>query len=200
MTAPDLAKPPRRASAEPVEAPAAKRSFWLWLPFGLVTLLGILFLWGLYAGGQSRLIESQWIDKPVPVFDLPPAMPGQPGLSSASFADGKPRLLNVFASWCVPCRLEASQLEALRRQGVIIEGVAIRDRQDQLAAFLAQYGNPFTSIGADTRSQVQIALGSSGVPETFLIDGNGIIREQIQGRITDDQVPVILAKLRGMQQ
>lgn len=199
MTAPDLAKPPPGAQAKPVEAPSAKRSFWLWLPFGLVALLGLLFLWGLYAGGQSRLIESQWIDKPVPVFDLPPAMPGQPGLSSATFADGKPRLLNVFASWCIPCRLEAGQLEALRRQGVIIEGIAIRDRQDQLSAFLAQYGNPFTGIGADTRSQVQIALGSSGVPETFLIDGNGIIREQIQGRITDDQVPEILAKLQGMQ-
>jgi cytochrome c biogenesis protein CcmG, thiol:disulfide interchange protein DsbE len=166
-------------------SPASGRSFWLWLPFGLVSLLGILFLWGLYAGGQSRLIESQWIDKPVPVFDLPPAMPGQPGLSSSSFADGRPRL-------------EAGQLEALRRQGVIVEGIAIRDRPDQLAAFLAQYGNPFSSIGADTRSQVQIALGSSGVPESFLIDGNGIIREQIQGRITDDQVPEIIAKLQAM--
>ncbi len=199
MTAPNLAKPSPGAQTEPVEAPAAKRSVWLWLPLGLVALLGVLFLWGLYAGGQSRLIESQWIDKPVPVFDLPPAMPGQPGLSSRTFADGKPRLLNVFASWCIPCRLEASQLEALRRQGVIIEGIAIRDRQDQLAAFLDQYGNPYTGIGADTRSQVQIALGSSGVPETFLIDGNGIIREQIQGRITDDQVPEILAKLQGMR-
>ena len=187
-----------KGAATPASPAASGSSFWLWLPFGLVSLLGILFLWGLYAGGQSRLIESQWIDKPVPVFDLPPAMPGQPGLSSAAFADGRPRLLNVFASWCVPCRLEAGQLEALRRQGVIVEGIAIRDRPDQLAAFLAEYGNPFTSIGADTRSQVQIALGSSGVPESFLIDGNGIIREQIQGRITDDQVPEIIAKLQAM--
>lgn len=175
-----------------------RRSLWLWLPLAIVAALGLLFAWGLYAGGQSRLIESQWINKPVPVFDLPPAMPNQPGLSSRTFADGKPRLLNVFASWCGPCRLEAPQLEALRRQGVIIEGIAIRDRPDQLAAFLAEYGNPFTGIGADTRSQVQIALGSSGVPETFLVDGNGIIREQIQGRITDDQVPEIIVKLQGM--
>jgi cytochrome c biogenesis protein CcmG/thiol:disulfide interchange protein DsbE len=180
--------------------PAQKRSLWLWAPLAIVVALLLLFAWGLATGGQSRLIESQWIDKPLPVFDLPPAMPGQPGVSSRTFADGQPRLINVFASWCGPCRLEAPQLEALRRQGVIIEGIAIRDRPDQLAAFLAEFGNPFTGIGADTRSQVQIALGSSGVPETFLVDGRGIIREQIQGRITDEQVPEIIAKLQGMRQ
>lgn len=171
----------------------------VWLPLAIVGLLGLLFAWGLAAGGESRLIRSQWIDKPMPVFDLPPAMPGQPGLSSTEFADGKPRLLNVFASWCIPCKIEAPQLEELRRQGVIIEGIAIRDRQDALAAFLAETGNPYTGIGADTRSSVQIALGSSGVPETFLVDGNGIIREQIQGVISPEQVPEIIAKLQGMR-
>jgi cytochrome c biogenesis protein CcmG, thiol:disulfide interchange protein DsbE len=177
------------------------RARWLlWMPFGLVALLGLLFIWGLRQGGESRLIRSQWIDKPVPAFDLPPAMPGQPGLSSRNFADGKPRLLNVFASWCIPCRVEAPQLEELRRRGVIIEGIAIRDRQEDLARFLAETGNPYTGIGADTRSQVQIALGSSGVPETFLVDGNGIIREQIQGVITADMMPEINAKLARMAQ
>jgi cytochrome c biogenesis protein CcmG/thiol:disulfide interchange protein DsbE len=178
---------------------AARPSFWLWLPLIIVGALGLLFAWGLMAGGQSRLIESHWIDKPMPVFDLPPAMPGQPGLASRDFADGKPRLLNVFASWCVPCRVEAPVLEELRDRGVIIEGIAIRDRQDQLAAFLAENGNPYAGIGADTRSQVQIALGSSGVPETFLVDGNGIIREQIQGIIEPERIPEIMAKLEEMR-
>lgn len=176
-----------------------RRSPWvLWVPLALVAALGLLFLWGLFSGGESRLIRSQWIDKPVPLFDLPPAMPGQPGLSSADFADGKPRLLNVFASWCIPCRVEAPQLEELKRRGVIIEGIAIRDRQQDLARFLAETGNPYTGIGADERSQVQIALGSSGVPETFLVDGDGIIREQIQGVITPEMLPEINAKLARM--
>ncbi len=187
------------AQVERVETPSGQRSLWLWVPLAVVGLLGLLFAWGLAAGGESRLIRSQWIDKPMPVFDLPPAMPGQPGLSSTEFADGKPRLLNVFASWCVPCRVEAPVLDELRRQGVIIEGIAIRDRQDALAAFLAETGNPYTGIGADTRSSVQIALGSSGVPETFLVDGNGIIREQIQGVISPEQVPEIVTKLQGMR-
>ncbi len=180
-------------------SPVQPRARWiLWLPLIAVAVLGLLFVWGLRQGGESRLIESQWIDQPVPVFDLPPAMPGQPGLTSRDFADGKPRLLNIFASWCVPCRVEAPQLEELRRRGVRIEGIAIRDRTQDLTRFLAETGNPYIGIGADTRSQVQIALGSSGVPETFLVDGDGIIREQIQGVITPEMLPEINAKLARM--
>jgi cytochrome c biogenesis protein CcmG, thiol:disulfide interchange protein DsbE len=182
------------------EAQATARFSWvLWLPFALVLALGGLFWWGLASGGENRLIQSQWIDKPVPEFDLPPAMPGQPGLSSRQFSDGNPRLINVFASWCIPCRVEAPQLEALRERGVIIEGIAIRDRPEDLARFLAEFGNPFAGIGADQQSQVQIALGSSGVPETFLVDGNGIIREQIQGIVTAEMVPEIVARLERME-
>lgn len=177
----------------------ARSSWLLWLPFAVVLGLGALFWWGLSSGGESRLIESQWIDKPVPEFDLPPAMPGQPGVTSSQFSDGKPRLINVFASWCIPCRVEAPQLEALRDRGVIIEGIAIRDRPEDLARFLAEHGNPFAGIGADQQSEVQIALGSSGVPETFLVDGNGIIREQIQGIVTAEMVPEIIARLERME-
>ncbi len=167
----------------------------LWLPFGLVALVGLLFAWGLGHGGESRLIASHWIDKPVPQFTLPPAVQGLPGVSSAEMAAGQPRLVNVFASWCIPCRAEAPQLEALRQRGVIIDGIAIRDRPADLARFLAETGNPYRAIGADERSSVQIALGSSGVPETFLVDGHGMIRQQIQGVIEPDMIPGILDKL-----
>lgn len=179
--------------------PTTRRGNWvIWLPLIVMAVLGVLFAYGLTRDDQ-RLIQSQWIDKPMPAFDLPPAIEGQPGLSSASLADGRPRLVNVFASWCIPCRIEGPQLEELKARGVIIEGIAVRDRPEDLARFLSEIGNPYTSIGADVRSQVQIAMGSSGVPETFLVDGNGIVREQIQGVITADMVPVILAKLRGMR-
>lgn len=171
----------------------------LWLPLALVTLVGALFWWGLAVGGQNRIIASQWIDKPLPAFNLPAAMPGQPGVSSEVFADGQPRLLNFFASWCVPCRLEADQLEALKRGGVRIEGIAIRDRPEDIAAFLAEVGNPYHGIGVDYTSSVQIALGSSGVPETFLVDGQGIIRQQIQGPVTDRQVAEIVTQLQELR-
>ena len=175
-----------------------KRSWVLFVPLAIMGLLFGAFVYRLMTPPE-KLIQSQWINKPMPLFDLPPATDGVMGLKSSDLADGRPRLVNVFASWCVPCRAEAAQLEALKQAGVPIDGIAIRDRPQDVAQFLRENGNPFGRIGSDQQSSVQIALGSSGVPETFLIDGKGIIREQIQGIIMPDQVPVIIAKLEAMK-
>ncbi|SNS32520.1 DsbE family thiol:disulfide interchange protein [Sphingopyxis indica] len=175
------------------------RSRWvLFVPLAIMALLFGAFVYRLTVPAET-LIESQWIDKPMPLFDLPPATGGVAGLKSSDLADGRPRLVNIFASWCIPCRAEAPQLEALKAAGVPIDGIAIRDRPEDVAAFLRENGNPFDRIGADVQSSVQIALGSSGVPETFLVDGKGIIREQIQGVILQDDVPRIMAKLEAMK-
>jgi cytochrome c biogenesis protein CcmG/thiol:disulfide interchange protein DsbE len=175
-----------------------KRRWILFVPLAIMGLLFGAFIYRLAVPPQT-LIESQWINKPMPLFDLPPATAGVDGLKSSQLADGRPRLVNVFASWCIPCRAEAPQLEALKAAGVPIDGIAIRDRPDDVAQFLQEVGNPFDRIGSDQQSSVQIALGSSGVPETFLIDGKGIIREQIQGVILAEQVPGIVAKLEAMK-
>ncbi len=127
---------------------------------------------------------------------LQPATPDRPGLSSADLADGTPKLMNVFASWCVPCAAEAPQLAELERAGAPIVGVAIRDTPEDLAAFLQRNGNPFARIGADNLSEIQFAIGSSGVPETFVIDGKGVIRYQHIGDIREEDIPILLAKLR----
>ncbi|MEN9926634.1 MAG: hypothetical protein RL268_2760, partial [Pseudomonadota bacterium] len=140
--------------------------------------------------------RSALIGKPLPEFALPAALPGQPGLARKDMADGKVRVLNIFASWCVPCAVEAPQLAELRAKGVDVVGVAIRDRPEDLAAFLARHGNPFSRIGADNLSAIQFALGSSGVPESFVIDGKGVIRYQHIGEIRPEQVPLILEKVR----
>ncbi len=169
----------------------------LWLPLALIGALGIVLAFGL-TQEPGRPVVSQWIDRPLPPFALPPATEGVQGFSTSALATGEPRLLNVFASWCVPCRAEAPQLAELARSGVIIEGVAIRDRPEDVARFLAETGNPYARIGADPRSELMISLGSAGVPETFIIDGNGIVREQIQGVITQAMVPQIQARLRGL--
>ncbi|ALC11851.1 DsbE family thiol:disulfide interchange protein [Sphingopyxis sp. 113P3] len=175
------------------------RNRWiLFVPLAIMALLFGAFVYRLVTPAET-LIQSQWINKPMPLFDLPPATAGVEGLKSSQLADGRPRLVNVFASWCIPCRAEAAQLEALKRAGVPIDGIAIRDRPEDVAAFLNEFGNPFDRIGSDQQSSVQIALGSSGVPETFLIDGKGIIREQIQGVILADDVPRIMAKLEAMK-
>ncbi|MCY1671274.1 DsbE family thiol:disulfide interchange protein [Novosphingobium sp. SL115] len=179
--------------------PVAKRSgLAIWLPLILFGAFFALVIWGLVRPAD-REVASAFIGKPLPQFNLPAAVDGRPGLSTADFQTGKPRLLNVFASWCVPCAIEAPQLDALARQGVEIQGVAIRDRTADVAGFLATNGNPFTRIGKDDVSEVQLGIGSSGVPETFVIDGKGVIRYQHIGEIRAEDVPLILEKLKGAE-
>ena len=166
--------------------------------WGLVVLAAALF--GLFTYQLSRpkddVVESAMIGQPIPQFDLPPIVPDRPGLASADLADGRPKLLNVFASWCVPCAAEAPNLAKLEAAGANIVAVAIRDRPEDVAAFLEAYGNPFSRIGKDDISAVQLSLGSSGVPETFVIDGRGVIRYQHVGDIRDEHVPLLLEELR----
>ncbi|WP_226017847.1 DsbE family thiol:disulfide interchange protein [Novosphingobium sp. FKTRR1] len=167
----------------------------LWLPLILFGGFLALVVYGLVRPADREVV-SAFIDKPLPAFDLPPASADRPGLSTAEFKAGKkPRLLNVFASWCVPCAVESPQLAQLAQLGVEIDGVAIRDRKDDLARFLATNGNPFVRIGKDDVSQVQLAIGSSGVPETFVVDAKGVIRYQHIGAIQPQDVPLILQKL-----
>ena len=167
----------------------------LWVPLALFALFAVLFASGLLRPSSST-IRSQMVGKPLPRFALPPALPGRPSVSSAQLM-GKPRLLNVFASYCVPCVAEAPQLAQLRQAGVEIDAIAIRDRSEDIADFLRRYGDPYASIGSDKDSSVQLALGSSGMPETFLIDGKGLIRRQIIGVILPEDVPALLSELQA---
>lgn len=165
-----------------------------WVP--LVALAGFLALAGyMLTKPKSEFVESRMIGQPLPYFALPAAVPDRPGLSNKDFATGKPRLLNIFASWCLPCAAEAPHLTELAARGADITGVAIRDRPEDVAAFLARHGNPFSAIGKDDLSEIQLALGSSGVPETFVIDGKGRITYQHIGDIRAENVATLLKKL-----
>jgi cytochrome c biogenesis protein CcmG/thiol:disulfide interchange protein DsbE len=119
-------------------------------------------------------------------------LPEREGVASTHFRTGRPRILNVFASWCVPCVAEAPHLMALAQRGIPIDAVAIRDRPEDVAAFLGKWGDPYQRIGSDRDSRVQLALGSSGVPETFVIDGNGVIRLQHIGDVRPEHMPDII--------
>lgn len=176
-------------------APKPNSRWMLWLPLALFLGFVGLVLFGLYRPAD-REVASAMIGKPLPEFALRPAAADRPGLTRADMADGKPRLLNVFASWCLPCAVEAPQLAALRAEGIEIAGVAIRDRPEDVAAFLNRNGNPFARIGADDRSEVQFGIGSSGVPETFVIDGRGTIRYQHIGEIRPEHLELLRAKLK----
>ncbi len=164
------------------------------LPLAILLLFVGAVAWRLAVPRDDR-IPSKLEGQSLPSFTLPAALPSRPGLSSRDLAQGQPRLVNLFASWCVPCVAEAPMLMELKRQGVPIDAIAIRDRPEAIAKFLAAHGDPFERIGADRDSRVQIALGSSGVPETFLVDGAGIIRAQHIGPIMEQDVPGILSAL-----
>jgi cytochrome c biogenesis protein CcmG, thiol:disulfide interchange protein DsbE len=165
-------------------------------------IMPILLLVGLLIGFAWRLVKpedpairSQLVHRDVPSFQLPPALPGKPALKSADLTDGQPRLLNFFASWCIPCATEAPVLSELRRKGVRIDAIVIRDTPGATAAFLACHGDPYDRMGADANSRVQIALGSAGVPETFVVDGKGVIRHQYVGPLSAANVPEVLRQL-----
>jgi cytochrome c biogenesis protein CcmG/thiol:disulfide interchange protein DsbE len=166
----------------------------LWMPLALFMLFVGISSAGLLKPANMP-IRSQLIGDPLPTFSLAAAVPGKPGLGSASLKGRGPRLLNIFASWCVPCIAEAPYLMALKQAGAEIDAIAIRDRPEDVARFLKRYGDPYARIGADPQSGVQIALGSSGVPETFVIDARGVIRYQHIGDIRAEDVPVLLKQL-----
>ena len=165
----------------------------LWVPLAAFLVFLAVVAIGLIRPAET-VTRSALIGQPLPQFSLQPANAGQPGLATGDFRTGRPTLVNVFASWCVPCRAEARQLDALARRGVHLVGIAVRDRPEDLARFLATYGNPFRAIGADIDRRVQLDIGSAGVPETFVVDGRGIIRYQHIGAINEGDLATIMAE------
>src|SRR5262245_1643014 len=118
------------------------------LPLLILLAFVVAVAWRLSSPPDEK-ITSKMIGRPVPAFTLSPAVPGKPGLSSNELASGSPRMINVFASWCVPCITEAPLLAELKAKGIAIDAIAVRDRPEDVAQFLAQRGDPFVRIGAD---------------------------------------------------
>lgn len=142
----------------------------------LVLLVGLIGVFAMSMNRDPSLVRSVLIDKPAPDFTLP-AVEGMtvPGFDTASLK-GEPTLVNVFASWCIPCRDEHPLLEALKAEtGVRLLGINHSDAPENARAFLAELGNPYDAIGADRDRRVSIDWGVYGVPETFIVDRNGTI-------------------------
>jgi cytochrome c biogenesis protein CcmG/thiol:disulfide interchange protein DsbE len=186
-------------------APAAqarrRRSLLVFLPLVLFLGLAALFLLRLFAGDAARL-PSALIDKPVPAFALGP-VPGLavPGLSSADLKAGKVTVVNVFASWCVPCHQEHATLLLLQRVGVNLVGIAYKDEAENTRRFLGQDGNPYSAIGADASGRTGIDFGVYGVPETYVVRGDGTITAKIVGPLSEEvvrtQLMPAIAKAKG---
>ena len=155
-----------------------------------------------WVGLQSdpRIIPSALIDQPVPAFELPPLTPEKQGFGSSDLS-GQVRLVNVFASWCVPCRVEHPVLMRLAEQGTVpVFGINWKDRREDAIAWLAELGDPYARIGYDPDNKVGIELGVYGVPETYVIDAAGRIRFKQVGPILPETFKeTILPLIRDLQ-
>ena len=150
-----------------------------------ILVLGVLGFLFFGLGRDPSLLPSTMIGRPVPTFDLAPVDPGGTGLASRDLRGG-PRLLNAFASWCVACRTEHPVLLALKARGVPIDGLDWKDTPSAGAAYLAQAGDPYARVGSDPTGRAGIDLGVAAVPETFVVDGAGVVRYKHVGAISPE--------------
>jgi cytochrome c biogenesis protein CcmG/thiol:disulfide interchange protein DsbE len=141
-------------------------------------LLGLaVFFFVSLNGSPPDELPSPLIDKPAPVVALPALDAGAKGFSSADLKAGHVSIVNVWASWCVPCRAEEPALQALaQQQGIALYAIVYRDTAPKARAFLDELGNPYAGIDLDADGRAGIEWGIYGVPETFVVDGKGIVR------------------------
>jgi cytochrome c biogenesis protein CcmG, thiol:disulfide interchange protein DsbE len=162
------------------------------LRFAIPRALFVALAAGLFAGLwlKPQELPSPLIDKPMPAIELPP-LAGLDGVAGFATADlkGTVTVLNVFASWCIPCRAEHPELGKLRtdpdlKGRVHLFGINYKDKPADALAYLHELGNPYERIGADLSGRAAIELGVYGVPETFLIDTQGRIRFRLPAPIS----------------
>ena len=181
-------------SATPSETPAKRRpNLLILLPLIVFLALAVLFLYRL-GSGDPNLLPSALIGRPVPQTELPPLAGVErdgkpvPGLDSNTFK-GSVTLLNVWASWCVPCHDEVPFLATLGKDKRIqLVSINYKDTPDNARRFLNRYGNPFAATGRDESGRASIDWGVYGVPETYLVGRDGRIAYKLVGPITADNI------------
>ena len=153
----------------------------------LVALVGLVAVFALNMDRDPGLVRSVLIDKPAPAFTLPDvAGAGVEGFDTAALK-GEVTVVNVFASWCIPCRAEHPLLELLKAEsGVRMYGINQRDAAENAVKFLTELGNPYDRIGADSDNRVSIDWGVYGVPETFVVNAEGVITYKHVGPMTPE--------------
>ena len=185
------------------EATAGSRSRLIFLLPGIIFLvLASLFLFQLVQGRNPAEVPSALINKPVPTFSLAPleglAADGRPvpGFSNEDLK-GRVTIVNVWASWCGPCRQEHPLLVDLAADpSVRLVGINQRDNPDNARRFLGALGNPYAAVGVDPNGRASIDWGVYGVPETFIVGPDGTIRHKHIGPLTPENIPAFKERLR----
>ena len=182
-----------------IDASPRGRRWLVTLPLVLFLALAGLFLLRLHGGDPSK-IPSALIGRPAPQTSLPPLAglvrggAAIPGLDPSVFK-GKVSLVNVWASWCVPCHDEAPLLTALAKDTRLqLVGINYKDAPDNARRFLGRYGNPFSVVGVDDNGRASIEWGVYGVPETFIVGRDGTIVFKLVGPVTSDNIDTVLKR------
>jgi len=171
------------------DTPEKRSRLWLvLLPVIVFAGLAALFWKGL--SGTPNEIPSALINKPVPDFVLNPVPGlGAPGFSDEDLKTGKVTVVNVWASWCAPCRVEHPLLtELAKRPDIRLFGMNYKDEPENAVRFLGTLGQPFAAVGVDRGGRTAVDFGVYGVPETFVVDGEGMIRYKHIGPLTPEAI------------
>jgi cytochrome c biogenesis protein CcmG/thiol:disulfide interchange protein DsbE len=170
------------------------------IPAVLLAGIAALFYAGLEQPPPGERTSSPLIGRRAPEFVLAALDAKARGFGSADFV-GHPTIVNFWASWCAPCRVEHPVLQALRAQrGVLLFAVVYKDDAAKARAFLDELGDPFDRIGVDPRGRVAIDWGITGVPETFVVDAHGIVRAHISGPLTPEILQTVIRPALGRPQ
>ncbi len=154
---------------------------WAIVPIGLFLALAGLFMWAMF-GQRVDKHASPLIGKPAPNFVLPAITGGNLDLATYK---GRGIILNFYASWCAPCRVEHPQLLQLARdRRFVVLGVSYRDDPSKTAAYLDELGDPYVQSGIDRQGRVGVQFGLAGVPETYVISADGLVLARHQGEVT----------------
>lgn len=153
------------------------------LPPVLFAAVAGMFLLGM-ARENAEVLPSAFVGQEAPAVDLTP-LGDISGFTGATLRDGKVKIVNFWASWCAPCRVEHPNLIRLAAEGLPIYGVNYKDKPEAALRFLAELGDPFTAVGADQSGRMGINWGLYGVPETFVIDGQGRVVLRFPGPLTE---------------
>lgn len=150
--------------------------------FGLIIAFVVQLRWNAN-GHDPKALESALIGKTVPDFQLESVQNAAQKLDASVVKTGSPRLLNVWATWCPTCYAEHQYLTELAKQGVEIVGIDYKDEREKALKFLANYGDPYQAIIFDPKGSLGLDLGVYGAPETFIVDGHGVIHYRHAGDV-----------------
>lgn len=196
------------AKTEPAAQPKQGAGLMRFLPIGIFAAIVVIFFIMLTSGRNAQDLPSVMTGRPAPEFTLP-AVEGLakngapvPGFATSDLKSGKVTIVNVFASWCGPCRDEHPQIMALSElPDVTVMGINQKDKPEDAIRFLRNLGNPYARVGADVNGRVSIDWGVYGVPETFILRGDGTIAFKKVGPISPEELETLIkpeiAKAKG---